>query len=156
MPRPLVWQVHVNNVIVFGGVPRLQRHLGCCSEAYMPIDAFCSGVNLAYFSLGLLLPCDAFLSFFGVLIAAGLMCVDRGPLGLKGTWRLEIPVQRHRSIYISTWEIAGSNFDMNKILNAKNFVVFIFVRPGIIQNIRKFALIQNFPLYGILPTEDAS
>ena len=41
-------------------------------------------------------------------------------------------------------------FDVIKILNVKLFVDFIFVRPGIICNIRKFAPIQNFPLYGIL------
>ena len=53
-----------------------------CSEAYSPIDAFCSDVNLAYFPLGLLLPCDTFLTAsLASLIAAGLMCADRGSLG---------------------------------------------------------------------------
>ena len=49
-----------------------------CSEAYSPIDASCSGMNLAYFPLGLLLPCDIFLTaLLAPLIAAGLMCADR-------------------------------------------------------------------------------
>ena len=51
---------------------------------------------------------------------------------------------------ISTWEIAHSKFDVIKISNAKIFIDFIFVRRGIIRNIRKFAPIQNFPLYGII------
>ena len=58
---------------------------------------------------------------------------------------------------ISTWEIARSKFDVIKISNVKIFVDFIFVRRGIIRNIRKFAPIQNFLLYGmsgILPEED--
>ena len=43
-------------------------------------------------------------------------------------------------------------FDVIKISNVKLFVDFIFVRRGIIRNIRKFAPIQNFPLYGnIIP-----
>ena len=55
---------------------RVVRH------SYSPIDAFCSGVKLAYFPLGLLLPFDAFLTASLVsLIAAGLTYVDRGPLG---------------------------------------------------------------------------
>ena len=42
-------------------------------------------------------------------------------------------------------------FDVIKIFNVKLFVDFIFVRRGIIRNIRKFAPIQNFPLYGRFP-----
>ena len=38
-------------------------------------------------------------------------------------------------------------FDVIKISNVKLFVDFIFVRRGIIRNIRKFAPIQKFPLY---------
>ena len=51
---------------------------------------------------------------------------------------------------VSMWEIARSKFDVIKISNVKIFVDFIFVRRDIIRNIRKFAPIQNFPLYGIL------
>ena len=51
------------------------------------------------------------------------------------------------AVYLrNTWEIARSRFDVIKISNAKIFVVFIFVWPNIIQNIRKFAQIQNFLL----------
>ena len=32
----------------------------------------------------------------------------------KGVRRLEVPVQRHHSIYVSTWEIASSKFQMQK------------------------------------------
>ena len=39
-------------------------------------------------------------------------------------------------------------FDMITISNVKLFVDFIFVRRRIIRNIRKFAPIQNLPLYG--------
>ena len=45
--------------------------------------------------------------------------------------RLEVP------------DSSRSKFDLIKILNAKYFVVFIFVWPAIIWNIRKFAPIQN-------------
>ena len=45
------------------------------------IDAFCSGVNLAYIHLGLLLPCDVLLlASLESLIAARLTYADRGPL----------------------------------------------------------------------------
>ena len=41
-------------------------------------------------------------------------------------------------------------FDVIKISNVKLFVDFIFIRRGIMRNIRKFAPIKNFPLYGML------
>ena len=45
--------------------------------------------------------------------------------------------------------LAGTRvFDVIKISNVKLFVDFIFARRGIIRNIRTFAPIHNFPLYG--------
>ena len=79
------------------------------------------------------------------------MCGQRS----TGVWngarvqRLEVP---HKAIALSTYHVGDcwrSKCDGIKISNVKLFVVFIFVWRAIIRNIRKFALIQNFPLYGI-------
>ena len=54
---------------------------------------------------------------------------------------------RYNAIALSTYHLGDcphSKFDLIKILNAKHFVVFIFVWQAIIWNIRKFAPIQNF------------
>ena len=67
------------------------------------------GVNLAYFTLGLLLPCDPlFTASLLSLIVSGLAYVNRGRWRLvrKGSRRMEIPVQHHYSIYIFMWEIS--------------------------------------------------
>ena len=81
-----------------------------CRETFSLIDAFCSGVNLAYFPLGLLLPCDAFLSFIGIFNCCRANVCKQGSTviwnGARAR-RLELPVQHHRSIDIATtWEIA--------------------------------------------------
>ena len=121
------------------------------------------------------------------LIAAGLTCADRDPLGsgrvfegslaypdlsmcmmingqLEGegrkeewgnegsgytrlVWRLTVPVQRHRSVYIAMWEIASSKFDAIKISNSKIFALY-FVWRGIMWSTRNFAPAQNLPLCG--------
>ena len=91
-------------------------------------------------------------------------CADRGPLGfgrapqqtgvhwgLEGQrmqtgvhWGLEGRPKAGNTgtmpslyLHVSTWEIARSKFDVIKISNVKLFVDFIFVRRGIIRNIRK-------------------
>ena len=54
---------------------------------------------------------------------------------------------RYNAIALSTYHVGycpRSKFDVIKILNARFFVVFIFLWRAII-----FALIQNFPLYSI-------
>ena len=114
-------------------------------------------MNLAYFPLSLLLPCDAFLtaslaSLIYALIATGLTCADRGLLGSGTAPAFKGLKYRHKAIALSTYHVGDcsrSKCDGIKILNVKPFVVFIIVWRAIIRNIRKFAPIQNFPLYGI-------
>ena len=83
---------------------------------------------------------------------SSLTCADRGLLG-SGTAPASKGLKyRHKAIALSTYHVGDcprSKCDGIKISNVKLFVVFIFVWLAIIRNIRKFALIQNFPLYGI-------
>ena len=71
--------------------------------------------------------CDAFLTaLLASLIAAGLTC-GRGSTGAwKGVQRLEVSVQCHHSIHVSTWETGHSKFDAIKIFNAK-ILQFLFL-----------------------------
>ena len=119
---------------------------------------FCSGVSLAYFPLSLLLPCDAFLtaslaSLIYALIAPGLTCADSSLLGSGMAPASKGLKYWHKAIALSMYHVGDcshSKCDGIKISNVKLFVVFIFVWRAIIRNIRKFAPIQNFPLYSIL------
>ena len=63
--------------------------------------------------------------------------------------RMETGYNATHYLRVSTWEIARSKFEVIKISNVKVFVDFIFVRRGIIRNIRKFVPIQNFTPYGM-------
>ena len=114
----------------------------------MPIDAFCSGVTLAYFLLGLLLACDAFLTAsLASLIAAGLTYAMHTAVhwGLEGCPKVgNTGIMPSRYLCVSMWKIACSKFDVIKISNVKLFVDLIFVRRGIIRNIRTFVPIKNF------------
>ena len=92
-------------------------------------------MNLAYFPLSLLLPCDAFLtaslaSLIYALIAPELMCADRGLLG-SGTAPASKGLKyRHKAIALLTYHVGDclrSKRDGIKISNVKLFVVFIFV-----------------------------
>ena len=84
-------------------------------------------MNLAYFPLGLQIPCDPFLTASLLsLIVAGLACADRGIKGLDRCPKAGnigvIPL-----LYISMWEIAHSKLAVIKILNAEIFFLFIFI-----------------------------
>ena len=85
-----------------------------------------SSMNLAYFPLGLLPPCDKFLTaLLSSLFIARLVCADR-----EGTMEFgRVPKGwKYWCNFVSVWEIARSKLDMFKILNAENFILCIFVQ----------------------------
>ena len=128
-----------------------------CSEAYLPTTACCSCVNLPYCLVGLHMSYTLCLLQRITLLKPRYRCRAKGcrPESTGVTvWKVvrRLEVEHHASLLLPCVRI--TRFSVNFHI-CKNF---IFVSRGFIRNVRKFALFENFPLYGtlLLPSHSSS